>query len=66
VDKGKELNKDQFGGIVGLAPPSGEEKSNIPSFIQQANQVFSVYLSKGNGSKGNIKFGGWDLNRFAK
>lgn len=66
MDKGKELTKDQFGGIIGLAPPSGEEKSNIPSFIQQANQVFSFYLSKGSGSTGNLKLGGWDLNRFAK
>ena len=28
--------------------------------------MFSFYLSKGDGSTGNLKFGGWDLNRFAK
>ena len=27
------LGKDQFSGIIGLAPPSNEEKSTVPAFI---------------------------------
>jgi len=33
VDGGNELTKDQFSGIIGLAPPSSEEKSTIPAFV---------------------------------
>lgn len=61
VDGGNELQKDQFSGIVGLAPASTEEKSVVPSFIGQNNKVFSFYFSKGSGSTGNLKFGGYDL-----
>ena len=61
VDGGNELQKDQFSGIVGLAPTSTEEKSVVPSFIGQNNKVFSFYFSKGSGSTGNLKFGGYDL-----
>ena len=28
--------------------------------------MFSVYLSKGSGSTGNLRFGGYDLNKYAK
>ena len=28
--------------------------------------MFSFYLSKGSGSKGNLKFGGYDLSKYAK
>jgi hypothetical protein len=30
------------------------------------NQVFSFYLSKGAGSTGKLKLGGYDLNSYAK
>jgi hypothetical protein len=30
------------------------------------HNVFSFYLSKGSGSEGNLKFGGYDLKSFAK
>ena len=66
VDGGNELQKDQFSGIVGLAPPSSEEKSTIPPFVNQMNQIFSFYLSKGSGSEGNLKFGGYNLDKYAK
>ena len=33
VDGGNDLQKDQFSGIIGLAPASTEEKNIIPSFI---------------------------------
>lgn len=65
VDGGNELLKDQFSGIIGLAPPSSEEKSIVPPFITQMNQVFSFYMSRGEGSTGNLKFGSWDL-KYAK
>jgi len=66
VDAGGDLQKDQFSGIVGLAPPSEEEKSVIPTFITQMGGVFSFYLSKGAGSEGRLKIGGYDLQKFAK
>lgn len=65
VDSGNELLKDQFSGIIGLALPSSEEKSVVPSFITQLNQVFSFYMSRGEGSSGNLKFGGYNL-KYAK
>jgi hypothetical protein len=37
----------------------------VPPFITQLNQVFSFYMSKGEGSTGNLKFGGYDL-KYAK
>lgn len=66
VDGGNELQKDQFSGIIGLAPPSSEEKSTVPAFVQQMNQIFSFYLSKGSGSEGNLKFGGYNIEKYAK
>lgn len=30
------------------------------------NQTFSFFLSKGAGSTGNLKFGGYDLSKYAK
>lgn len=33
VDGGNDLVKDQFSGIIGLAPASTEEKSLVPPFI---------------------------------
>ena len=66
VDGGNELQKDQFSGIIGLAPASTEEKSIIPSFVSQDNEVFAFYFSKGSGSIGNLKFGGYDLGKYAK
>ena len=49
-----------------MAPASTEEKSVVPSFISQNNKVFSFYFSKGSGSVGNLKFGGYDLGKYAK
>jgi len=66
VDGGNELQKEQFSGIIGLAPASTEEKSVVPSFIGQDNKVFSFYFSKGSGSTGNLKFGGYDIAKYAK
>ena len=66
VDGGNELQKDQFSGIIGLAPASSEEKSIVPSFIGQNKKVFSFYFSKGSGSTGNLKFGGYNLEKYAK
>lgn len=66
VDEGHELGKDQFSGIIGLAPPSTEEKSVVPAFSSQLDSVFSFYLSKGAGSTGNLKIGGYDLQKYAK
>jgi len=37
VDSGSELQKDQFSGIVGLAPASEEEKTTVPAFLTQMN-----------------------------
>lgn len=37
VDAANELQKDQFSGIIGLAPPNPDEKNNIPAFINQIN-----------------------------
>ena len=66
VDGGNELQKDQFSGIIGLAPPSSEEKSTVPAFISQFNNMFSFYLSKGSGSEGFLKIGDYDLEKYAK
>lgn len=43
-----------------------EEKSVVPSFISQNNKIFSFYFSKGSGSTGNLKFGGYSLDKYAK
>jgi hypothetical protein len=66
VDRASDLQKDQFSGIVGLAPPSSEEKSTVVPTLQQMKGVFAFYLSKGAGSEGNLKFGSYDLQKFAK
>ena len=66
VDGGHELQKDQFSGIIGLAPPSQEEKSTVPAFSTQLDTTFAFYLSKGAGSEGNLKIGGYDLEKYAK
>lgn len=60
------MQKDQFSGIIGLAPPSQEEKSTIPAFSTQLDTTFAFYLSKGAGSEGNLKIGGYDLGKYAK
>lgn len=38
----------------------------VPSFISQSNKIFSFYFSKGSGSTGNLKFGGYDIGKYAK
>jgi len=30
------------------------------------NLIFSFYLSKGSGSEGNLRFGGWNVDKYAK
>jgi hypothetical protein len=42
------------------------EKSNVPPFITQGENVFSFYLSKSQEKEGNFVVGGWDLDQFAK
>jgi hypothetical protein len=66
VDKASDLQKDQFSGIIGLAPPSSEEKSVVLPTVNQMTGIFAFYLSKGAGSTGNLKFGGYDLQKYAK
>ena len=66
VDGGNDLVKDQFSGIIGLAPASTEEKSLVPPFIDQMKQTFAFYFSKGSGSIGNLKFGDFDFEKYAK
>lgn len=49
-----------------MAPPSTEEKSVVQPIVSQMNNIFSFYLSKGAGSVGNLKFGSYDLEKYAK
>ena len=38
----------------------------IPAFSSQLDTMFSFYLSKGSGSIGNLKIGGYNLEKYAK
>lgn len=60
------MTRDQFSGIIGLAPSNPDEKTIVPAFTDQIKQMFSVYLSKGAGSVGNIMFGAMDLGKYSK
>lgn len=76
-DGGAGLERDRFAGIIGLAP-KGDNKA-VPAFLSQIHgdsnynpgldkslsPVFSFYLGKGEGSKGMLTFGGYDLEKYA-
>ena len=38
----------------------------MPAFITQGENVFSFFLSRGDGSVGSIVLGGYDLDAYAK
>mmetsp|Transcript_41888 Transcript_41888/g.64109 ORF Transcript_41888/g.64109 Transcript_41888/m.64109 type:complete len:229 (-) Transcript_41888:364-1050(-) len=65
VDKGNELGRDRFSGIVGLSPPT-DDNSTVAPFLNQMNKMFSFYLSKGAGSTGNLMIGGFNLDKYAR
>lgn len=68
-DIGKQLEHDQFSGIVGLAPQN-DPNNRLTSFVEQLTvhkdfkPVFSFYLPKG--QNGKLMLGGYDVGMFGR
>lgn len=45
VEKARDIDRDQFSGLIGLSPMK-LDGSSVPAFITQGEKVFSFYLSK--------------------
>ena len=65
VEKARDIDKDQFSGLIGLSPLK-LDGSSVPAFITQGESVFSFYLSKDSQKKGSIVMGGYDLEQYAQ
>ena len=63
VENAKDIDRDQFSGLIGLSPLK-LESSKVPAFITQGENVFSFFLSKDTSQPGSIVMGGYDLEQF--